>query len=113
MTSPFGALYVIANPRAGRGMVAQQLPELERALRARRLEYEIVETSGPGDAERLAREALTSGRTYLVAVGGDGTVDEVVNGMLEHDAPIDPDAVLGVVGAGSGNGGGCQALEEG
>jgi len=103
VTSPFGPLYVIANPKAGRGMVAQELPELERALRQRRLEYEIVETSGPGDAERLAREAIRDGRKYLVAAGGDGTVDEVVNGMIEDDAPIDPEAVLGVVGAGSGN----------
>jgi YegS/Rv2252/BmrU family lipid kinase len=96
-------LYVIANPKAGRGMVAQELPELERALRQRRLEYEIVETTGPGDAERLAREALRSGHRFLVAVGGDGTVDDVVNGMIEHDRPVQPEAVLGVVGAGSGN----------
>jgi YegS/Rv2252/BmrU family lipid kinase len=103
VSSPFGPLYVIANPAAGRGMVGQQLPELERALRQRGLRYEIVETTGPGDAERLAREALADGKHYLVAVGGDGTVDEVVNGMIENDKPIDPDAVLGVVGAGSGN----------
>jgi YegS/Rv2252/BmrU family lipid kinase len=99
----FGPLYVIANPTAGRGMVAQELPELERALRQRRLAYDIVETTGPGDAERLAREALADGRRFLVAVGGDGTLDEVVNGMIEDDRPIEPDAVLGVVGAGSGN----------
>src|SRR3954447_26302825 len=103
VSSPFGALYVIANPTAGRGMVGQQLPELERALRQRALDYEIVETAGPGDAERLAREALADGRRFLVAVGGDGTVDEVVNGMIEDDRPVDPEAVLGVVGAGSGN----------
>jgi diacylglycerol kinase (ATP) len=103
VSSPFGPLYVIANPKAGRGMVAQELPELERALRQRRLEYEIVETSGPGDAERLARQALADGRRFLVAVGGDGTVDDVINGMMRDDLPVDPDAVLGVVGAGSGN----------
>jgi diacylglycerol kinase (ATP) len=103
VSSPFGPLYVIANPKAGRGMVAQELPELERALRHRRLEYEIVETKEPGDAERLAREALGAGRRYLVAVGGDGTVSEVVNGMIEDDLAVDPEAVLGVVAAGSGN----------
>ena len=103
MGSPFGRLTVIANPNAGRGQVAQHLPELERALRARRLEYRILETAGPGDAERLAREALASGERFLVAAGGDGTVDGVVNGMLADDRPVDPDAVLGVVAAGSGN----------
>ncbi|MFL5799835.1 MAG: diacylglycerol/lipid kinase family protein [Actinomycetota bacterium] len=103
MSSPFGPLYVIANPRAGRGRVAQELPELERALRRRGLEYEIVETRAPGDAERLAREALRDGHRFLVAVGGDGTVNEVVNGMIEGDRPVEPEAVLGVVAAGSGN----------
>ncbi len=102
VSSPFGRLYVIANPTAGRGQVAQHLPELERALRARRLDYVIVETASPGDAERLAREALAAGERFLVAVGGDGTVDEVVNGMMGEEAPLEPDAVLGVVAAGSG-----------
>jgi len=102
LSSPFGPLYVIANPTAGRGQVAQHLPELERALRARRLDYRIVETQGPGDAERLAREALGGGERFLVAVGGDGTVNEVVNGMMGEEGPIDPEAVLGVVAAGSG-----------
>jgi len=102
VTSPFGDLVVIANPRAGRGRVGQELPELERQLLARRLGYRIVETEGPGDAVRLAREALDEGHRFLVAVGGDGTVHEVVNGMLDDDRPVREDAVLGVVAAGSG-----------
>src|SRR5262249_52220925 len=83
-------------------MVGQELPEHERALRQRRLAYEIHETAGPGDAEGLARAALGAGFRFLVAVGGDGTVDEVVNGMIEDDRPVNSEAVLGVVGAGSG-----------
>jgi len=102
VSSPFGTAYVIANPKAGRGMVGQELPELERALRQRRLAYEIHETTASGDAERLARAALEAGFRFLVAVGGDGTVDEVVNGMIENDEPVSKEAILGVVGAGSG-----------
>jgi diacylglycerol kinase (ATP) len=103
VTSPFGDLVLIANPRAGRGRVGQELPELERQLIAHRLAYRILETEGPGHATRLARETLESGARFLVAVGGDGTVHEVVNGMLEDDRPVVDDAVLGVVAAGSGS----------
>ena len=102
MTSPFGRLTVIANPRAGRGQVGQHLPELERALRARRLEYRILEVRGRGEAERIARESLAAGERFLVAAGDDALVDEVVNGMLDDDGAVEPEAVLGVVAAGSG-----------
>jgi YegS/Rv2252/BmrU family lipid kinase len=101
--SAFGRLVLIANPRAGRGRVGQEMPELERQLLANKLTYRIVETEGPGHATRVAREALQAGERFLVAVGGDGTVHEVVNGMIEDDRPVADDAVLGVVAAGSGS----------
>ena len=103
MASPFGSLVLIANPRSGRGRVGEELPEVERQLRSHGLAYRIVETRGPGDATRLAREALETGERFLVAVGGDGTVHEVVNGMVEDDRAVAEDAVLGVVAAGSGS----------
>jgi diacylglycerol kinase (ATP) len=103
VASPFGELAVIANPRAGRGRVGKELPELERQLLARRLAHRIQETEGPGHASELAREALGGGIRFVVAVGGDGTVQEVVNGMLEDDRPVVENAVLGVVAAGSGS----------
>lgn len=102
MTSPFGDLVVIANPRSGRGRVGRELPELERQLIARRLGYRIAETEGPGHASEIARDALRGGERFMVAVGGDGTVHEVVNGMIEDDRPVAEGAVLGVVAAGSG-----------
>jgi diacylglycerol kinase (ATP) len=103
VASPFGELAVIANPRAGRGRVGEELPELERQLLARRLAHRIRETEGPGHAAELARQALGQGIRFVVAVGGDGTVQEVVNGMLDDDRPVVEDAVLGVVAAGSGS----------
>jgi diacylglycerol kinase (ATP) len=103
VSSPFGELVVIANPRAGRGRVGEELPELERQLRARRLAHRIRETEGPGHAVELTRDSLRQGTRFVVAVGGDGTVQEVVNGMLEEDRPVAPEAVLGVVAAGSGS----------
>ncbi|HZP89759.1 MAG TPA: diacylglycerol kinase family protein [Actinomycetota bacterium] len=102
MASPFGELTVIVNPHAGKRRVGEEIPELERTLQARGLAYRLLRTEGPGDATRFAREALRDGGRFLVAVGGDGTVHEVVNGMLEDGRPVAPDAVLGVVAAGSG-----------
>jgi diacylglycerol kinase (ATP) len=102
MTSPFGPLVVIANPRSGRGKVGTHLPEIERILAEARLSYRIAQTTHPGHATELARDALARGERYLVAAGGDGTVHEVVNGMLSDGQPVAADAVLGVVAAGSG-----------
>src|SRR5206468_1293885 len=62
----------------------------------------IVRTTHPGHATEAARLALRDGERYLVAVGGDGTVHEVVNGMISGGGPVAADAVLGVVAAGSG-----------
>ncbi|MGH2662435.1 MAG: diacylglycerol/lipid kinase family protein [Actinomycetota bacterium] len=102
MSSPFGDLLLIANPRSGRGQVGDELPEVERQLIARGLGYRILVTEGPGHATAAAREALESGTRFLVAAGGDGTVQEVVNGMIDDDSPVAQDTVLGVVAAGSG-----------
>ena len=102
MTSPFGPLVLIANPRAGRGTADQALPRIERVLTSSNLSYRIVRTTRPGHASEAARQALRDGERFLVAVGGDGTVHEVVNGMIEDGQPLAPDAVLGVVAAGSG-----------
>lgn len=104
MPSPFGELTVIVNPHAGRRHVGQEVPELERTLRAKGLGYRLLRTQAAGDATRFAREAMSDGGRFVVAVGGDGTVHEVVNGMFGQDgSPIAQDPVLGVVAAGSGS----------
>jgi YegS/Rv2252/BmrU family lipid kinase len=102
MTSPFGPLVLIANPSAGRGTAARALPRIESVLNQANLGYRIVRTTHPGHATEAARQALRDGERYLVAVGGDGTVHEVVNGMISGGGPVAADAVLGVVAAGSG-----------
>jgi YegS/Rv2252/BmrU family lipid kinase len=101
-TSPFGPLVLIANPRSGQGKVGSKLPEIERLLTGAGLGYRIARTAYPGHATEIARDALQRGERYLVAAGGDGTVHEVVNGMLDEGRPAAADAVLGVVAAGSG-----------
>lgn len=100
--TPFGSLVVIANPHAGEGRVGRELPALERSLARRGLEYSLLVTDEPGHATRLATDALDDGVRFLVAVGGDGTIHEVVNGMFRDGRPIVDEPVLGVVPAYSG-----------
>ncbi|MBW3594457.1 MAG: diacylglycerol kinase family lipid kinase [Actinobacteria bacterium] len=96
-------MVLIANARSGKGGVAKALPEVEAQLKQRGLEYEIRMTEGPMHAIEIARESMKAGKRFLVAVGGDGTIHEVVNGMIENDKPIVDDPVLGVVAAGTGS----------
>lgn len=100
--SPFGALAVIANPHAGKGRVGRELPALERGLAERGLGYSLRLTARSGDATQLTAEAMDEGYRFLVAVGGDGTVQEVVNGMFRDGRTITQEPVLGVVPAYSG-----------
>ncbi|HWD07501.1 MAG TPA: diacylglycerol kinase family protein, partial [Actinomycetota bacterium] len=99
--SPFGKAFVIVNRRAGKG--ARRPGDFAKALTAAGLDYELTITQRRHHALELAREAIDNGYTLLVAVGGDGTIHEVVNGMMGPDGPRNPDAVLGIVSAGSGS----------
>jgi diacylglycerol kinase (ATP) len=94
---------MIVNPQAGRGAIGRALPRIKEVVEKEELEYDIVETSTPGHAQELARSAVQSGITFVVAVGGDGTVHEVVNGLMGDDGPLVPDVVLGIVPSGSGS----------
>ncbi len=87
MTSSYLA---IVNPAAGGGKSRKLLgPALDR-LRSGGLEIEVAETSGPGDAQRLARDKYRRGVRNFIAVGGDGTSYEVVNGLY-------PEALTGEI----------------
>src|SRR5689334_2128492 len=92
---------VVVNPKSQAGAVGKRWPYLADQIR-RRLPFDQVHTRAPGDATRLAREALRAGAERVVAVGGDGTINEVANGFFEDGKPIAPDAALGVLPYGTG-----------
>ncbi len=103
MTSPYGKAICIANARAGTGSIGRKKQKLHDLLTATGIDFEIRLTQRPGHAVDLARSAMEEGHRYLVAVGGDGTISEVVNGMMGADGPLDRDTVLGVIPTGSGS----------
>ena len=92
---------VIVNPKSQGGKLGKRWPELADTL-GRAFPFDDVHTTAPGDATRLAREALRAGAERIVAIGGDGTINEVVNGFFEDGKPIAPDASLGLIPFGTG-----------
>jgi len=100
----FGRILLVVNPRAGNGSESV-LARLVSALGAAGLGADVAETAVRGDATRIARDAAERGRRLIVAVGGDGTVHEVVNGLVDARTGEvrGDDPVLAVVSAGSGS----------
>ena len=92
---------IIANPTAAAGRVGAQWEKIYSQVCAILGEIDAVQTSGPGEASSLARQAIAGGKETLLAMGGDGTLNEVVNGIM--GAGVGPDRVrLGVLPAGTG-----------
>lgn len=104
MSTPHGPMLVIANPRSGDGR-GTALAELRRVLEQDAVEHTLVITRRAGQAVELTRDGIEAGARFVVAVGGDGTVHEVVNGMVDaaSGVPRAQDLVLGAVPGGSGS----------
>lgn len=96
---PLPAVHVIINPISGGGRAGHYQDEIARELRARNLDVTIARTRSAGHAVLLARELAAGGARIIVAAGGDGTVHEVANGILESGA----NAALAVLPVGTGN----------
>ncbi len=84
----------ILNPNAGKGSGGKLKENIYRAIKSRTSDFEFVETTRQGDATELAKHSSSE---IVVAVGGDGTVHEVANGI------IGTEKTLGVIPIGSGN----------
>jgi len=94
--------FVVVNPRSGAGRTGRDWPNIERALRAAYPHMTLALTRKRGDATALVRHALNEGHHEIVAVGGDGTINEAVNGFFDSNGPVVPDAVFGFVTSGTG-----------
>ena len=94
---------VILNPTSGRGSGARLAPAMEAALARHGLAYDLVRTQARGHAIELASQAANDGAALVVAAGGDGTLNEVVNGLMRARLAGQPTPALGVLCAGRGN----------
>jgi diacylglycerol kinase (ATP) len=90
--------FVIVNPRSGGGRAGRTVGQVRAVLERRLGPVDLAVTERPAHAVDLARDEATRGRRLLVAVGGDGTLHEVANGVLDAGGG----AAIGYVGQGTG-----------
>jgi len=92
---------IIVNPMASGGVTRIKWPHIKRLLDKTGFKYDHEFTEGPRHATELARDAASQGYRQVIAVGGDGTIHEVVNGLVDISGKSE--AVLGIISTGTGN----------
>ena len=104
MSRPYDArTLVVVNPASAGGRTVHRWDHGAQMLHALGIPFDVHVTTAPGSATVAVRDALRDGVLRIVAVGGDGTLNEVVNGFFdEHGAPLGGEAALCVVPSGSG-----------
>ncbi|MDQ3549741.1 MAG: diacylglycerol kinase family lipid kinase [Chloroflexota bacterium] len=95
-------LHVIINPAAGGGRAGRRWPDFEAEMSRHGYDIRPSFTSGPGDATSLARQLAHDGARTIVCVGGDGTANEVVNGLFDGERAINPGTRLALLPCGTG-----------
>ncbi len=92
----------IVNPHAGNGSTGSDWPMIKALAKDRLGPFETHITRGPQDAVMLVKNAIAEKVELLVCVGGDGTLNEVVNGIMMHEASVRSDLTLGFIPNGTG-----------
>lgn len=94
---------VIVNPVSGRGKTFRNWDKLKNFLLRRFREIRERFTEAPKHAIEIAREEIKRGVEHIITVGGDGTLNEVINGFFENFKPINPKARVSILPSGRGN----------
>jgi diacylglycerol kinase (ATP) len=94
---------IIVNPISGRGSGESSIPKIETLLKGHRLDFDLVRTERPWHASELAMQAVKDGFETVVAVGGDGTSNEVINGLMSAKRNGYGESSMGLICVGRGN----------
>lgn len=94
---------LILNPTSGRGAGERSLPQVTSLMERNGLAYTLLRTERPWHAAELARQAAGEGYAVVVAIGGDGTANEVLNGLMQARHQGDGGPAMGVLCVGRGN----------
>jgi diacylglycerol kinase (ATP) len=89
--------FVIFNPNSATGHTGRDWREIEEALEKIFPLMTFFVTTAPSQAAHMVRDALRDGHLEIIAVGGDGTINEALNGFFERGLPISPDAVFSFI----------------
>lgn len=92
---------IIVNPAAGAGRTAREWPRIKNFFKGRGLRFEHDITEAPGHAIELAKDATKNGYETIISIGGDGTINEIANGL--YKAGANKDIALGIVCTGTGS----------
>lgn len=92
---------IIFNPTAGKGKSIEKLPAIHDFFDSRDINYELIHTDAVGHAALIAQEHARDENTAIVAAGGDGTCNEVINGIMKGKGNTQP--IFGVLPLGRGN----------
>ena len=98
-----GPIFVVVNPTAAYGKTSMRWSAIQDALRAQGLAFTAALTERRGHAAELARQAAEQGFRLIVAVGGEGTLFEMANGLLGVTGAVDPAIALGILPSGTGS----------
>jgi len=98
-----GKMWVILNPVAGKGKAAAQQPKIEQFLREKGRNFELLLTKCVGDALEISRNLALGENDAVIAAGGDGTCNEVINGLLTRNPPLSAPPLFGILPVGRGN----------
>lgn len=97
------AAFLVMNPASAGGRTHRNWPAIATALRSAGVPFDLHRTAAAGDATQAVRSALAGGYRTVVVVGGDGTLNEVVNGFFDREGvPIGGDAMLALLPSGTG-----------
>src|SRR4030065_2987736 len=94
---------IILNPTAGHGNGLHAQPQIKQLFSQHNVSYNLALTKHPGHGIELTRQAIQEGYGVIVAAGGDGTVNEVVNGLMLAKLEGMPIPPMGVLCVGRGN----------
>ena len=94
---------IILNPTAGQGNGLKALPQIEHLFTHSGVSFDLQRTEHPGHGIELTLQAIKEGYEVIVAAGGDGTVNEVINGLMQSKLEGKPIPALGVLSVGRGN----------
>lgn len=95
--------FLVVNPHSGNGGTGRRWKKMETVARQAFGGFAHAFTSKPLEATTLTRQALEAGYKTVIAVGGDGTLNEVLNGFFKPDgSKVSPDATIGLLPAGTG-----------
>lgn len=93
---------VVVNPASGNGSTGKRWPEIARVIEKGGINFDCTLTEGPGDATAITRTFLEKGHDLILSVGGDGTLNEVVNGFFYNGELVRKQAAVGLISTGTG-----------